>query len=147
MEITWRDLAGPVSSPKQELFLLEWLTLFSRLLTKTRHAHQIRALTLTKLQNDDFLKCDILHNDTTKEIWRKNMINKSPTFQYWDTFLHMEIMGLIFVRANREQKFPLYEETLKALVPCCFVWITTIMPVGLTENPSAFRKWIVSCVI
>ena len=48
------------------------------------------------------------------------MINKSPTFQYWDTVLHMEIMGLIFVRAHREQNFPLHVETLKALVPCFF---------------------------
>ena len=29
-------------------------------------------------------------------------------------------MGLIFVRAHREQNFPLYVETLKAVVPCCF---------------------------
>ena len=50
----------------------------------------------------------------------KNMINKSPTFQYWDTVLHMEITGLIFVRAHREQNFPPYVETLKALVPCFF---------------------------
>ena len=49
-------------------------------LTRTRHAHQISALALAKLQNDAFLKCDILHDDTTKEIWRKNMIKKSPTF-------------------------------------------------------------------
>ena len=48
------------------------------------------------------------------------MINKSRTFQYWDTFLYMKIMGLIFVRANREQNFSLYVETLKELVPCSF---------------------------
>ena len=33
----------------------------------------------------------------------------------------MEIIGLIFVRAHREQNFPLYVETLKALVPWFFV--------------------------
>ena len=49
------------------------------------------------------------------------MIKKSPTFQYWDTVFNMEIIGLIFGRAHREQNFPLYvETTLKALVPWCF---------------------------
>ena len=49
------------------------------------------------------------------------MINRSPTFQYWDTFLHMEINhGFDFVRAHREQNFPLYVETLKALIRCWF---------------------------
>ena len=73
----WRDLAGPaITSPKQKLLLLERLTLFSK--PKTRHAHQISALTLAKLYNDAFLECDILHTDTPKEIWRKNMINKKP---------------------------------------------------------------------
>ena len=71
-------------------------------LTRTRHAHQISVLSLANLQNDPFLKCDVLHNDTTKEIWQKNMIKKSPTFQYWDTVLNMEIIGLIFVRAHRD---------------------------------------------
>ena len=115
----------------------------------------------------------------------------------------MEIIGLIFVRAHREQNFPLYVEILKALVPWFFVldhhnyarwipihicdmenlpasilaelfkdhghWIVqkttnrfSAMPVdqaheqnnehvkgsggavGLTENPFAFRKWMVS---
>ena len=49
------------------------------------------------------------------------MIKKTPTFQYWDTVLNMEIIGLIFVSAHREQNFPLYVETLKALVPWFFV--------------------------
>ena len=94
MEITWRDLAGPASSPKQELLLLAQQTLFLKAAhpTRTRHAHQISVLSLAKLQNDPFLKCDVLHDDTTEEIWQKNMIKKSPTFQYWDTVLNMEII-------------------------------------------------------
>lgn len=48
------------------------------------------------------------------------MIIKSPTFHYWDTILNMEILGLIFVRAHREQDFPLCVESLKALVPWFF---------------------------
>ena len=130
------------------------------------------------------------------------MISKSPTFQYWDTILNMEILGLIFVRAHREQHFPLYVESLKALVPWFFAldhqnyfgWIPVHIrdmeslpasihkefeehghwvvykttnrfssipidqaheqnndlvkssggAVGLTENPSAFNKWMIA---
>ena len=51
----------------------------------------------------------------------KNIIKKGLTFQYWDTVLYMEIIGLIIVRAQREHNFPLYvETTLKALVPWFF---------------------------
>ena len=45
-------------------------------LTRTRHAHQISVLALAKLQNDALLKCAVLHDDTTKEIWQRNMIKK-----------------------------------------------------------------------
>ena len=130
------------------------------------------------------------------------MVEKSPTFQYWDTVLNMELLGLIFIRSHREGNFPLYVESLKALVPLFFAlnhhnyarWIPihirdieslpaptlkevdehshwvihkttnrfSTIPidqaheqnneavkgsggaVGLTENPSAFRKWMVS---
>ena len=49
-------------------------------LTRTRHAHQISVLALAKLQNDAFLKCAVLHDDTTKEIWQRNMIKKTRHF-------------------------------------------------------------------
>ena len=41
------------------------------------------------------------------------MIPKSSTFQYWDTILHLEILGLIFVRAHSERDFALYINTHK----------------------------------
>ena len=47
-------------------------------------------------------------------------VEKSPTFQFWDTVLRMEIMGLIFIRAHREANFPLYVESLCSLVPWFF---------------------------
>ncbi len=109
-------------------------------LTRTRHAHQVTALALSKLQQDAFLEMDgpqdafletdgpqdaFLetdgpHDESTIEAWREAMIIKSPTFQYWDTILKMEILGLIFVRSHIEQDFPLYVESLKALVPWFF---------------------------
>ena len=168
-------------------------------LTRTRHAHQVSALALAKLQQDAFLCTEGPHDENTKEAWRQAMISKSPTFQYWDTIFRMEVLGMIFVRAHREQDFPYYVESLKALVPWFFAldhqnysrWISvhirdmeslpasiyqefkehghwvvkkttnrfSSMPIdqaheqnnelvkgsggaeGLTENPSAFRKW------
>ena len=66
-------------------------------LTRTRHAHQVSALALTKLQSDAFFHTGVLQDENSKEVWRQEMISKSPTFQYWDTVRRMEILGLIFV--------------------------------------------------
>ena len=169
-------------------------------LTRTRHAHQVSALALSKLQQDAFLQTEGPHDESTKDAWRLEIIAKSPTFQYWDTVLQMEILGLIFVRSHRQQDFSLYVESLKALAPWFFAldhhnyarWIPIHIrdmesldasirhefeecghwvvqkttnrfssiqidqaheqnnalvkgsggAVGLTENPSAFRKWM-----
>ena len=173
-------------------------------LTRTRHAHQVSPLALAKLHQDAFLGMvtEKPHDDQTKDAWRQDMISKSPTFPYWDTILNMEILGLIFVRAHREHNFPLYVESLKALVPWFFAldhqnyarWIPVhirdmesvpasihkefeehdhwVVPnttnrfssipidlaneqnndlvkrsggaVALTENPSAFKKWMIA---
>jgi len=127
---------------------------------------------------------------------------KSPTFQYWNTILELELLGLIFIRAHHEKNFLFYIESLKALAPWFFAldhhnyaqWIpihirdmeslpTSILneleelghwvinktsnrfsaipidqaheqnnavvkgsggAVGYTENPVAFKKWMVS---
>ena len=75
-------------------------------LTRTRHAHQLSVLALSKLQHEAFLQSEGPHDDSTKEAWRQAAITKSPTFHFWDTILRMEILGLIFVRAHREKNFP-----------------------------------------
>jgi len=49
-------------------------------LTRTRRAHQITALALAKLQQDAFLRTEGPHTNEAKEIWRKAMVKKSPTF-------------------------------------------------------------------
>ena len=91
-------------------------------LTRTRHAHQVTALALAKLQDDAFLHTEGTRDDEAKETWRQEMVQKSPTFQYWDTILNMELLGLIFVRSHREGNFPLYVESLKFLVPWFFAF-------------------------
>ena len=47
-------------------------------LTSTRHAHQVTALALAKLQDDAFLHSEGPHNDEVKDAWRKEMVQKCP---------------------------------------------------------------------
>ena len=89
-------------------------------LTRTRHAHQVSALALSKLQHEAFLQSEGPHDESTKEAWREEAITKSPTFQFWDTILKIELLGLIFVRAHRQRKFSLYVESLKGIAPWFF---------------------------
>ena len=89
-------------------------------LTRTTHAHQVTALALSVLQNDAWQQQSSSNGDASFETWRKNMIEKSPTFQFWDIVLRYEILVLIFIRAHHTQNFDLYVETLEALVPWFF---------------------------
>ena len=112
-----RHQAGQLHYPGRNCIL--W---HSRVFPQSHPSHQdktfpVSALALTKLQQIAFLLTEGPQDENGKESWRQAMISKSPTFQYWDTILRMEILGLIFVRAHREQDFPLYVESLKALVP------------------------------
>ena len=170
-------------------------------LTKTRHAHQVTALALAKLQEEAWEHyCTSSHSDISFETWKNRMISASPTFQFWNIILKFEILVLILVRAHRQKNFDLFIEALEALTPWFFVldhpnyarWIPihlrdmkalsaqakeqlknswvipksqkkySCMPidqaheqnnelvkgsggaVGLTENPSAFRRWMVA---
>ena len=99
-------------------------------LTRTRHGHQVCTLALSKLQCDAFLSSEALHDEENFEAWRQKMVEESPTFQFWDTVLRMEIMGLIFVRAHHEANFPLYVESLRSWFHCSLHWIITTMLVG-----------------
>jgi hypothetical protein len=69
-------------------------------LTRTRHAHQVTTLALAKLQEEAFLHSEGPRNDEAKDTWIKKMVQKSPTFQYWDTVLNMELLGLISIRSH-----------------------------------------------
>jgi len=68
----------------------------------TRHAHQVTALALAKLQEYAFMHTDGEHNDTAREVWKQKMKSQSPTFQYQDTILNMELSGLSFIRPQSE---------------------------------------------
>lgn len=59
------------------------------------------------------------------------MITKSPTFQCWDTILHSEMLGLIFVGDHREEDFQVCVEELKALLP----WFIAL-------DHQSYARWI-----
>jgi len=89
-------------------------------LTRTRRAHQISAISLANLQNQAFLSTGEADTDDAKEAWRQNMIKRSPTFQFWDTILQLELLRILFVQAHREANFRLYVDTMTALAPWFF---------------------------
>lgn len=170
-------------------------------LTRTRHVHQVTALALHNLQRDAFLQTPgLVHDEEAFQQWKTSTREQSSTFHFWDMVLRLEILILIFIRSHREGNFPLYVETLEALVPWFFAldhtnyarwvpvhirdmkslpsavsedlqkyWVVaktkksfSCIPidqsheqnnaivkgsggaVGLTENPTAFQRWMVS---
>ena len=82
-------------------------------IARTRHGHQVTALALAQLEEEAFLPTELQQDAETRETWRNNMTEKSPTFQYWNTILNIESTALIMIRAHRDQNFPLYVESLK----------------------------------
>jgi len=168
-------------------------------LTKTRYAHQVSAAALAKLQEEAYASTGA---SLSKQAWKENMSKQSPMFQYWDTVLELELLGLVFVRAHREKKFSLYLDALMEIVPWFFsldhchyarwmpvhirdmktlptsihnkfyesgLWVVcktenrfSAMPIdqaheqnnalvkgcggaiGLMQNPTAFRKWLLT---
>ncbi len=75
-------------------------------LTRTRHSHQITALVLANLRQNAWESSEATHDDF--ERWKLEMIEKSPTFQFWDLVLEFEIIAMIFIRAHRSNDFNLF---------------------------------------
>ena len=81
-------------------------------LTRTRHAHQVTIAALYKLQREAYS----LSDESNFETWQLSMIEKGPTFQFWDTVMGIEKLILTFIRAHRERNFDLYVQSLEAIV-------------------------------
>ena len=171
-------------------------------LTRTRHVHQVTLLALHKLRSEAFELVTGSTDAESVEDWRNCMVEKSPTFMFWDLIMRYETLILIFIRAHREKNFKLYVEVLEELAPLFFAmnhvnyarwmpvhirdmkslpdsimeeflqqsnWVLSktahkfsAIPfdqareqenkivkgaggaVGLTENPTAFRRWMLS---
>ena len=85
-----------------------------------RHAHQVTAMSLAKLQHDAFeTMCDP-NEEKTVEDWKHEIIEKSLTFEFWDKILQLQLMVLIFIRSHREKDFALYIHVLEELAPWFF---------------------------
>lgn len=169
-------------------------------LTRTRHAHQVTALALSKLQQDACQEMIGSHGKEAFDNWKKERCAQNPNFEFWNTILQLEILVLIFVRSHREKNLSLFIAVLEALTPWFFAldhpnyarWIPvhikdmktlpddvreelrqcwvfpktqrkfSAMPldqaheqnnalvketggaIGLTENPEAFKRWMVA---
>ena len=59
-------------------------------------------------------------DESSKELWVKDMCQRSATFKYWDLIIKYETLILMFVRAHRERNFPLWIATLEQLTPLFF---------------------------
>ena len=68
------------------------------------------------------------------------MLKTSPTFMFWDLILRLKTLILIFVRAHREKKFPLYIGIIEELMPQFFaldhVSYSRWMPVHIRDLKS-----------
>lgn len=74
-------------------------------------------MALAKLQHQAFQKEQSnIQDHQCFEEWRTAMVEKSPTFRFWDFVLRIEILILVFVRAHREKNFQLYVEVLEKLM-------------------------------
>lgn len=85
-------------------------------LTRTRHSYQIIALTLSKLQHEAW-ESMISQEVISFECWKKTMISKSPTFQYWNIVLEFEIL---FIRSHRQNTVCGINGSISSLVFFCF---------------------------
>ena len=67
-------------------------------LKRTRHAHQVTVVALSKRQKDAFHSVSVTPGLDYFASWRADMIKKSPTFQFWDIIIQLEVRILIFIR-------------------------------------------------
>ena len=88
-------------------------------LTRKGHAYQLTVMPLAKLQLGAFKTMCNPNEETTFEDWKDDMKPNSPTFDFWDKILHIELLVLVFVRSHREKNLALY--VLEALAPWFFV--------------------------
>ncbi len=92
--------------------------------TKSRHAHQVTAASLSILKTGRFKHTPSLCLKVTTNLilmhWEKESADKFPQFKYWILTLNLQILLLVFVRAQRDGNFDLYLETLNKLAPWFF---------------------------
>ncbi len=86
---------------------------------KTRHAHQVTIVALHQLQQQAFEQLSSNESDgsiETFDAWENRLTKESPTYYFWNLIKELEILILIFVRAERTKNFDLYLESLDSLM-------------------------------
>ena len=92
---------------------------------RTRHAHQVIVVALTKLQRQAYV-----HSETNESFqeWKSSMM-LHPTFLFWDIIKETELNILIFIRAHREKNFDLYVEALSNLM-----WLFSVLTITIIAD-------------
>ena len=88
-------------------------------LTRTSTHTKLPLQYCTKLQKEAYS----LLGESTLEAWRLSMIEKGPTFQFWDTVMGIVKLVLMFI--------DLYIQNLEDII---LLWTTTIILVGYISH-------------
>lgn len=67
-------------------------------ITRTRHIHQVTALSLAKLQQNAFVRrneTSDAHDEKDFKTWREEIIAVSPTYRFWDLILRTELINYL----------------------------------------------------
>ena len=95
-------------------------------LDRTRYVYQVTVV-LAIFQRDAWVEAISAdpNNETSFETWKKKMVDNSPTFQYWDIILEVELLIQILVHAHRTGNFDSYVEILEEIAPWFFALART----------------------
>ena len=92
--------------------------------TMSQWAHQVTAVVLYTLQRkayNDYQKTSMDEDLLSFDCWCQKMDTDHPQFCYWrKKVLQLECLLLAFIRSQREANYPLYVETLTAIIPWMF---------------------------
>ncbi|KAL9982988.1 hypothetical protein ACROYT_G005106 [Oculina patagonica] len=123
-------------------------------LARNRYAHQVTFLTLQILQREAFLLSKTQEYEESESVWRTKMKTKSPTFIFCDLILRdmkslpqpikeefeghgnwvVSKTGKAFSAIPFDHAHEQENRSVKGSGGC----------IGLTENPVAFRRWMLS---
>ena len=82
-------------------------------IARTRYVHQVTALALSALQH---IAYDSSSSTLSFEVWRNELKKSSPTFQFWDLILRIELSVFVIIRTHREKNLQLYIEALDKIM-------------------------------
>ena len=114
--------------------------------SSSQWAHQVTAAALYTLQRkayDDCQKTSMDEDLLSFDCWCQKMDKDHPQFCYWSKVLQLECLLLAFIRSQWEANYPLYVETLTAIIPWMFAighhhyarWLT-VHVMDLNELPN-----------